>query len=409
MKPFQEKVFRILGRVQHYPWGGSSFLPALLNIPNPGQIPFAEYWLGAHGKASSEIVSLNGNRVKLDDYIRQFPVETLGSEVAGRFGRLPYLLKLLDVKDMLSIQVHPSKEQAEKEFAAENRQKIPLDAGHRNYKDDNHKPELMLALSEFWLLHGFKPVEKLKAVLGRVAELRMLLPLFEEGGYKKLYRAVMEMEQSRINEILFPLLERIIPAYRENRLEKKDENFWAARAALTYRDEGKIDRGIFSVYFFNLVNLHPLEAVFQDAGLPHAYLEGQNVEIMANSDNVLRGGLTSKHVAVGELIKHIKFGETIPDILQGTLRRDHTLAYLTPVSDFELAKMELPKDQTVPILADSTEISILTEGSLLITENGKEGFQIEKGGGFIAFHGASYTLQALQDTTLYIAGVPLPF
>jgi mannose-6-phosphate isomerase len=409
MKAYKEKIFRILGNIQHYSWGGTTFIPGLLNIPNPAQTAFAEYWLGAHDNASAEIINGSGQPVKLNEYIKSFTRETLGSYVADRFGRLPYLLKILDVKDMLSIQVHPNKEMAEIEFANENSQGIALNASHRNYKDDNHKPELMLALSEFWLLHGFKTPEKLTELLLRTEELRILLPIFENGGYRELYKRVMEMEQSRVNNILSPLLARIVPAYQDNRLEKKDENFWAARAALTYQDPHKIDRGIFSIYFFNLLNLHPLDAIFQEAGLPHAYLEGQNVEIMANSDNVLRGGLTSKHVDVAALQKHIKFEQTIPDILHGKGGLNHMNVYTTPASDFELARMVLLKDQSVFLMADTVEIFLLTEGSILLTEEGRDSFRLEKGGSFVAFHNAVFSLNATHDTVIYIAGVPLPY
>jgi len=150
----------------------------------------------------------------------------------------------------------------------------------------------MLALSEFWLLHGFKPAEELERTLQAIPELAFLTPVFTKGGYQELYKTVMELPQAEVNRILQPLLDRIIPAYREGKLSQNDEHFWAARAADTYNEPGRIDRGIFSIYLFNLLNLHPGEAIFQAAGLPHAYLEGQNVEIMANSDNVLRGGLT---------------------------------------------------------------------------------------------------------------------
>ncbi len=300
-----DKIFRLRGKLQHYAWGGTVYLPRLLAIPNPEGRPFAEYWMGAHDNASSELILDPGGEfaTKLNDYIRANPEELLGNYTAARFGRLPYLLKILDVKDMLSIQVHPSKKDAEQAFLEENKKGIPLTAPDRNYKDDNHKPELMLALSEFWLLHGFKPVPSLTKIIRDIPELNFLEPVFEIGGYKELYRAVMEMEPLKVNAVLQPLLDRILPAYREDRLSKDKEDFWAARAALTFNETGRIDRGIFSIYLFNLVNLHPGEAIFQDAGLPHAYLEGQNVEIMANSDNVLRGGLTPKHIDVPELLK----------------------------------------------------------------------------------------------------------
>ncbi len=403
----KNKVFKLLGKIQHYAWGGTLFIPRLLDIRDPEGKPFAEYWMGAHDNASAEIVIHDQQTVKLNTYIQAFKKETLGDKVAQRFGRLPYLLKILDVKDMLSIQVHPTKINAEKEFANEQQKAIPLNAPHRNYKDDNHKPELMLALSEFWLLHGFKSKEALTQILKSTDELGFLLPVFENGGYKSLYKTVMELEQSKVNEILQPLLDKIIPRYQNNQLQKDDENFWAARAAVTYNEPGKIDRGIFSIYIFNLVNLHPGEAVFQDAGLPHAYLEGQNVEIMANSDNVLRGGLTPKHIDVGELLKHIQFEVTVPDIITGKERQEHIAAFVTPAPDFELSKIELAKGESVSIISRSTEICILLQGAAEITENTQNSFTAKAGQAWAAFDNASYRLTANENAVIYQGSVPL--
>ena len=131
----------------------------------------------------------------------------------------------------------------------------------------------MLALSEFWLLHGFKPAGKLKKTLQQTPELRFLLPVFGDDNYTALYKAVMEMDQQAVNDHLHPLLDRILPLYAEEALKKDQEDFWAARAFTTFCEPGRIDRGIFSIYLFNLVNLHPGEAIFQDAGILHAYLE----------------------------------------------------------------------------------------------------------------------------------------
>src|SRR5207247_5022825 len=137
----------------------------------------------------------------------------------------------------------------------ENAQGIPLDAPERNYKDDNHKQELMVALDEFWLLHGFKEAEKLIDILSSVPEFKPLLDIFTSTGYDQLYKTVMEMPQQTVNEILQPLLDRIHPLYQNRKLQKRDENFWAARAAIGFNKDEKIDRGIFSIYFFNLVRL----------------------------------------------------------------------------------------------------------------------------------------------------------
>ena len=401
------KVVKLRGKVQHYAWGGASFLPRLLSIPNTDNRPFAEYWMGAHDNAPSELV-FEGSAagVALNDYIGQSPQERLGSYTAGRFGRLPYLLKILDVKDMLSIQVHPSKKNAELEFAAENKKGIATDAPNRNYKDDNHKPELMLALSEFWLLHGFKPEEELSATLLATPELGFLSPVFAQKSYQGLYKTVMEMPQAAVNEALQPLLDRILPLYKEERLSKNEAHFWAARAALTYNSPGRVDRGIFSIYFFNLLNLHPGEAVFQDAGLPHAYLEGQNVEIMANSDNVLRGGLTPKHVDVPALLKHIKFEATYPHIITEENGPGRISVYHTTAPDFELSKIQLLQGETITIRAHSVDIFIVLEGKLGVIEEGGLPFGRKVGEAFVAFHQAKFDLMAQGDTVVYRASVP---
>ena len=396
-----QKVFKLQGKVQHYAWGGVSYLPALLGIDNAGCRPFAEYWLGAHDNASAEMEgrALNG-------YIREHTEAALGPHTAGRFGRLPYLLKILDVRDMLSIQVHPSKRNAELEYARENSKGIALDAPHRNYKDDNHKPELMLALGEFWLLHGFKPEEELLGILRAVPELRFLTPVFNRHGYQGVYQAVMELPQTEVDRILEPLLQRIVPLYQAGELQKNEEHFWAARAALTYKEAGNTDRGIFSIYFFNLLNLRPGEAIFQDAGLPHAYLEGQNVEIMANSDNVLRGGLTPKHVDVPELMKHIRFEPTHPRIIIEGDDPGHIAVYRTPAPDFELSKLSLLRGESLTIRAHSAEIFIVLEGSLGVIEPGASPFGRKKGEAFVSFHQAKFELKAQQDAIVYRASVP---
>jgi len=397
-----KNVFKLKGKIQQYAWGGTTYLSRLLSVANPENKPFAEYWLGAHDNASSELDGATPS--KLNEYVRQQPESTLGTTVAQRFGRLPYLLKVLDVKDMLSIQVHPSKENALLEFAAENEKGIALTAPHRNYKDDNHKPELMLALSEFWLLHGFKPEEDLMQVLATVPELKFLQPVFSVDGYKGLYKKVMEMPQQEVNDVLKPLLDRIVPLYNEQRLRKQNEDFWAARAALTYNEGEKIDRGIFSIYFFNLVNVLPGEAVFQAAGLPHAYLEGQNVEIMANSDNVLRGGLTPKHVDVRELLKHVRFEATHPRIMREDNTPGHIVVYKTPAPDFELSKINLQEGETVTIQSHSIEIFLVLEGKVQVDDS--TGFSRGIGEAFIAFDKARLNLRADKDSILYRASVP---
>lgn len=390
------KIFRLEGKVQHYAWGGSQYIPALLSVSNSDNQPFAEYWMGAHDNVPSLVVTAEG-KVALNEFIAAQPALILGSKVKEAFGRLPYLFKVLDVKDMLSIQVHPAKAAAVAEFAAENQKGTALNAPNRNYKDDNHKPELMLALSDFWLLHGFKPANQLKETLQKVPELNFLLPVFEKDGYAGVYKTVMTMPQEEVNKKLQPLLDRIIPQYQQNTLEKTDAGFWAARAALTFNEANKIDRGIFSVYLFNLVHIEPDFAIFQDAGVPHAYLEGQNMEIMANSDNVLRGGLTNKHVDVDELMKHVKFEAVEPKVFAGSLDEVYAESrFITPAPDFELRQIWLAEGEKTKLPVSTADIFIVLGGKALM-KSGADQLELKRGEVMLAIAGAEVEIEAIGD------------
>lgn len=400
------RVIPITGKVQHYAWGGFFYLPKLLNIPVKKGENYAEYWLGTHERGSAEFKNEADQSIILKDYIEAFPEQTLGRKALQNFGGLPFLLKVLDVKDMLSIQVHPTKADAQIEFDAENGRGIDLSAPERNFKDNNHKPELMLALSEFWLLHGFKSPKDLQGTLRDIPELHFLVPVFGGSNYRKLYQHVMEMPQVQVDRHLKTLLERIVPYYHTGKLNKDKPDFWAARASLTYPPDTHIDRGIFSIYFFNLLHLQPGQAVFQDAGLPHAYLEGQNVEIMSNSDNVLRGGLTTKHVDTRELLKHVKFEATVPKIISGNFEEDYRMVYPTPAPDFELSKLQSVKGNSIQQVSRSIEICLVFSGSVEVIEEGRKGFKRNKGEAWVSFEGASSTLKIQEDAVIYQAAIP---
>ena len=380
-------IYKLTGIVKQYDWGGFSFIPSLLNIKNKEKKPFAEYWLGTHPLGNS-LVDTGGS---------------FQTELSAIAGNLSYLFKAQEVKEMLSIQAHPSKASAEIEFARENAEGIPLDAPNRNYKDDNHKPEMLVALGDFWLLHGFKPTEELAYTLLNVVELRELLPIFNQSGYAGLYKHVMEMPQEEVNRILQPLIDNILPLYKEDKLDKSDEDFWAARAALTFTIHNNLDRGIFSIYLFNLVKLKKGEGVFQEAGVPHAYLEGFNVELMANSDNVLRGGLTSKHVDVNELLKQVKCEATFPVIITGIKNEENEIKYSTPSPDFQLSVFELETGDTVSFTPTSVEILLLTEGITELDDD-KIAIKLQKGNpSAVVFPGQTLYLAAAAKSTVFRA------
>ncbi|WP_341215738.1 mannose-6-phosphate isomerase, class I [uncultured Wocania sp.] len=398
------KLFALKGKIQNYAWGGTKFIPNLLGIES-NHDKCAEYWLGAHVNAPSVISTASGGQ-NLDSYLASHSIESLGIEVAKNFGRLPFLFKVLDVNDMLSIQVHPTKIEAEKGFKRENELGIPLTASHRNYKDDNHKPEIMVALSEFWLLHGFLSKDKLNERLNETPEFVNLLPVFKTEGYLGLYKKVMEQSTEETNRILTPLVNRIMPLYSEGKLDKLSPDYWAAKVVDTAPDKNILDKGIYSIYFFNIVKANKGEAIFQDAGIPHAYLEGQNMELMANSDNVLRGGLTPKHVDVPELLKHIAFEETIPNVMQGNLQEDSIeRIYKTPAPDFELSKIDLKKSDTYKSKAKTAQILIIIDGEAEIVE-GDNVLAIGKGESVFLEADCKYSISSKSNATLYKATTP---
>jgi len=402
----EKKLFRLEGKVQNYAWGGFHYIPSLLGIPETNN-PSAEYWMGAHQSAPSKI-DTDGQTTALDQLIKANPTAALGQKVWDRFGELPFLFKILDVKDMLSIQVHPTKVEAEKGFARENEAGIPLNASHRNYKDANHKPEIMVALSEFWLLHGFLPEDKLKNVLTTVPEFATLAPIFEKEGYYGLYKAVMELPQEEVNKFLRPLAERVLPAYQAGTLHKSDPAFWTGRAiANDPQGLDRLDRGIFSIYFFNIMEVHEGDAVFQDAGIPHAYLEGQNVELMANSDNVLRGGLTPKHIDVPELLKHTRFEAVHPKILKGdAVKGGMESIYASPAPDFVVSRIGLKAGQKYEQHTTSTEILLVLQGNATVTGEGGVNLPVVKGQSVVALYDTTYQIESKDGVVIYKAGVP---
>ncbi|KJD31607.1 mannose-6-phosphate isomerase [Tamlana nanhaiensis] len=399
------KLFPIEGKIQNYAWGGTTYIPNLLSVDKNGE-QCAEYWLGGHSKAPSMIKTSEGEK-SLDTYIEANLEPVLGHYIAEKFGRLPFLFKVLDVRDMLSIQVHPTKIEAEKGFKKENEAGIPVTAPNRNYKDDNHKPEIMVALSEFWLLHGFLTEAKLKTVLETVPEFNHLKTVFETGGYFGLYKHVMEESQEETNKVLQPLVDRILPEYKAGKIAKSSPDYWAAKAVDSADDASILDKGIYSIYFFNIVKANKGEAVFQDAGIPHAYLEGQNMELMANSDNVLRGGLTPKHVDVPELLKHVAFEETIPNVMKGDLQDDGIeRIYKSLAPDFQLSLISLETSKTYKNTAKTAEIIIVIEGEVE-AQDADAKVSLEKGQSVLLLAGCEYTIKPKANSVLYKATAPV--
>ncbi len=351
-----QTAYKLHGVHRHYDWGGTQFIPQLMQLKNDQNKPFAEYWMGAHLSAPAIIDTDQYGSITLDQLL----------EKDKSFGSLPYLYKILDVASMLSIQVHPTKVNAVIGYEKEEAAGIPIDAANRNYKDKNHKPEVMVALSDFWLLHGFLAPALLQKRLEDFKPLNGLVKAFANDDYKNLYQHFMQLDTAASDAILKPLLEEAIIAVKNGNVDKLHPHWWANKYYNGVVPSSHIDKGIFSIYILNIVFIPKNHGIFQGAGLLHAYLEGQNIELMANSDNVLRGGLTPKHVDIQELIQHVQFRATYPAVMEGTPINNNEVNYPCPVSDFGLSKLVIKTGEFYTIHTQSIEMLLVMEGQMEI-------------------------------------------
>ncbi|MET8857729.1 mannose-6-phosphate isomerase, class I [Streptomyces sp. NPDC004579] len=345
---------RLDNTVRPYAWGSTTAIPLLLGVEPTGE-PQAEMWMGAHPGAPSRT-----GRGPLNEVVAEDPERELGRAAVARFGpRLPFLLKLLAAGAPLSLQVHPDLEQAREGYEDEERRGVPIDAPHRNYKDANHKPELICALTEFDGLCGFRDPEEAAALLAAL-DVDSLKP------YVDLLRA--HPEEAALREVLTAVLS----ADPEDMARTVTETTAACArlggdytpyAGLAHHYPG--DPGVIAAMLLNHVRLQPGEALYLGAGIPHAYLNGLGVEIMANSDNVLRCGLTPKHVDVPELLRVVRFEAADPGVLRPEASPDGEEVYATPIDEFRLSRYVVaegadPRDLT----RETPQILLCTAGSV---------------------------------------------
>lgn len=405
MNPIQP-IFPLEGIVQHYAWGGYEFIPKLLGLSNTSHEPYAELWMGAHPKGPSLAVTRTEKRV-LNELIADAPAAYLGQAISGRFDqRLPFLFKILDVRSMLSIQAHPNKRQAEAGYQKENLLGIPLESPQRIFRDDNHKPEVMVALTDFWLLHGFRSLSEIEVLSSTVPEFAPLASVFQAGDLKSIYQHLMTIPQAEVNDLLYPLERRLRQEKKAGRLSESQAEYWAAQAFEEYTTaDGDVDRGIFSIFLLNLVHIPRGSGIYQGAGIPHAYLRGVNVELMANSDNVFRGGLTPKHVDVEALMSHLEFRSVHPRIISGESGKQGLTLFPTPAPDFELARIDVQGGR--PFHSgphEDPQILIVMEGRITLNR----AFHFEQGNIFFICPGTAYAIEAGATASLFRAGVPQP-
>jgi mannose-6-phosphate isomerase len=182
--------------------------------------------------------------------------------------------------------------------------------------------------------------------------------------YEGLYQHFMQLSSQDADIILKPLMMDAVASVQSDQIDKSHPHWWANKYYNGVVPDSNIDKGIFSIYILNIVQVKKYQAVFQGAGLLHAYLEGQNIELMSNSDNVLRGGLTSKHIDIDELIKHVQFVPTYPNVLVGDFHNEQETIYPCPVSDFGLTKITIKQGESYTIQSHSIEMLLVMEGQV---------------------------------------------
>jgi mannose-6-phosphate isomerase len=365
------RPYRMLNEILPYEWGTrdrEAFIPHLLGIdPEPGR-PYAELWIGAHPKAPSRIL-VDGREIPIQRWIETYPEEILGESSVRRFGsRLPFLLKVLSAGEALSIQAHPNKAQAEELHS--------LDP--QNYPDDNHKPEIAIALDGLSALLGVKPLPELLDALDRYHELAAFVgeeacERVRNGGLAEpiersriLFDRLLSRSESspqELDDALKQLAGRLTTVPED--LTETDALFLELRAKYSGPDVG-----LFFIFLLNLVNLVEGQAVFLEAGVPHAYLKGNIIECMANSDNVVRAGLTPKYKDAETLLRIMDFEPRLPRIQdagpgQGIVR------YISQTDEFEVERLRLDNEDQV----------FSTEGRLgfLLVTHGQPLYQWEAG------------------------------
>lgn len=400
-----DRIHILKNPVQKYAWGSHSAIAELLGTRPDPDTPQAELWMGAHSKAPS-LVKVNNAWVSLEEIIAAHSDQMLGKTVADKFqNTLPYLFKVLAAARPLSLQAHPSLSQAREGYRRENESGLPLDAPNRNYKDGNHKPECICAMTPFWALNGFRKITEILALAERVGIRgldRSLLPLRthpNSHGLQSFFYSLMtlspELKKETADEAASKaeLLAAEEPVFR-----------WVLELAKEYPG----DIGILSPLFLNLIQLQPGQAMFLPSGELHAYLEGVGIELMANSDNVLRGGLTPKHIDVQELLKVLNFEERQVQILEPNISENREYFYSGDAEEFVLSSISVNPTRVYKSSVNrSVEIMLCTSGAADITDSGNhESISLNKGTSIIIPAAVQkYVVEG--NAVLFKAGVPV--
>ncbi|WP_216908125.1 mannose-6-phosphate isomerase, class I [Nocardia noduli] len=366
-------MHELVGALRSYAWGSRTALAELCGRPVPSAHPEAELWFGAHPADPAHVRTPEGT-VSLLKLVAADPERELGAAASEFGGKLPFLLKILAAEEPLSLQAHPSEVQAQTGFERENRARVPLDSPMRNYRDENHKPELVVALERFEALAGFRAPERTVALLRALgvpqlesyAELLAAQP--DSAGLRTLFTTWITLPHNVLAALLPAVLDGCV-----RYLSARDDRVFVAEARTTLElaEAYPGDAGVLAAMLLNRVTLEPGQGLFLDAGNLHAYLSGLGVEIMANSDNVLRGGLTPKHVDVPELLRVLDFEPIdLPAVLPEPAG-DGSVRYRTPAPEFALHRFDLTAGTGQVPLHDGPGIVLCTAGTVRLLRGGQ--------------------------------------
>lgn len=357
----------------NYTWGSASMLPELLGRENPSKEPVAELWMGVHKKAPSYVVVQN-QRVLLSDFVRDCP-GALGSRISQVFGAVPFLFKVLAIEKPLSVQVHPNKRAAEKGYRLENALGVREQDFSRNYIDGNHKPEIITALTDFYALYGFREPGEIIEDFSRVDHIaakeavKVLKSRSERAGLEAFFFRIMNLKKYNIPGFIKAVLHSV-----------HNRHSLSARWVKKIHEYFPHDPGICAPFILNLVHLKPGEALYTPAGVLHSYLQGLGVELMSNSDNVLRCFLTEKHIDTIELSRITKYWSRKPQVLPPEELSPGLSFFASPLKDFILLKGIVSEGKSVNISYDDCfRMIICTEGSLEFKFQGGGVYHVNRG------------------------------
>ncbi len=402
---------RIRPHLQPYAWGDERFLPDLLGLEaHVG--PCAEAWYGAHPRAPA-LAGEDGS--PLDAFLAVHKERYFGRELGARLDGLPYLLKLLAAARPLSIQTHPDRAQAAAGFAREEAAGIPRDAPTRCYRDPDHKPEILVALTEFHALCGFRQGDDLVRALDAAPELSSLVPgppPADPAGLRSTLEAFFDLPETRTVPALDALLRRLDAEDSREPFDVDAPEHWVLTAARELFPGRPPDLGLLLVFLLEHVRLTRGQALFLPPGVPHAYLRGAGVELMASSDNVLRAGLTSKHVDPAELLRIVRFDAGAPPLLE-PVRDDagieETLA--VPAAGLELRRLRLEtgREATREVFGPETWLALPEHAAteVVVTCDG-DVLPLGRGQACLLPHGARVTVRATGSAEVFAAGLPRP-